>query len=348
MSYEKAQFQIPNSLHENSCDLVQRDERGFIPILMGGAVLKKLLFSKWTVVGAAGALLAAGPINSAFSRHFGADYSTDLEKAQTNSKSELLVLDKTQDLQVASAYYHTEYDARKVEQRITLNLGPLKPSAATEINTVLEGVGAIDFGLPMSAISARPGENGETDFVVDASKMTAEGHWIDGSPEFHDYTVKDGERNFGDRAGFRQQGLDAFKALNKLVNLDTLSNNFDDLRTKTNHDINIMALDAVREECPKQIVDHIKDATEVALQENLNMTNMAKAKDAKKFGEVVFEGDMKFTVKQPPAEVKDLQSSIKGGTLTAERHFKGAKTDKVTCGSDKAVIEETPTSIGDQ
>ncbi len=348
MSNELGQFNIPNQIHENSRELVQRDERGFIPLLMGGAVLKKLIFSKWTVVGTAGVLLAAGPSHSAWSRHFGAEYSTDLEKAKTSSKSELLVLDKTQELQVASAYYHTEYDASKVEQRVTLKFPLVSPSAATEINTVLEGVGAIDIGLPMSAVTATDGEDGKTDFVVDATKMTAEGHWIDGSPEFHDYTVSDGKKNFDDRAGFRQQSTDLVKALQKFVGVDSISNSLDDLKTDTYHDINIMALDAMRAECPKQIISHVEDGVEDALQANLNMTNMATAKDAKKFGKVIFEGDMAFTVVKPPKEVTTLKSSVKGGTLTASKKFKGAKTDKVSCGSDKAKIEQTPTSVGNQ
>lgn len=303
------------------------------------ALGKKALFNRYTAAGTGVLVLAGGPLLNTFDRANSLTAEADLNAAETESVTEILAINERVPMAVAGAWFKTEYEARGIQYAVTatLGVGPLRASKEFnfEGNKKLTGIGKIDISLPHEAIVAVPGENGVTNFEVDGSQLLVEGYYGDGSPHIVSFTIdNNGNPNFDDRQGFRDQVMGLFSAVTAAGNVDFLNNLYEDLDKKTNHDMSISALSSVREQCPIQIADIIAGSVEKAIEQNVNTVDQDGT-----FGEVYFVENPEFTVVEPPDVVKQAAD---GTAYTMDYSFQEPTVDTVVCTAENPEVANDP------
>jgi hypothetical protein len=235
------------------------DEGFIVPLLLARAVGDKALsllrhkgFVAATLVSAlAGGGLAVGAMigDAEYKEH------ANLEASESRATVELLDFDEAPKISVARAYFQETLDARHIEAGIIIDspVVDVIPDLHYELNKQLDGVGVIDFGVPLDALRQSVNAQNKIDITIDPGKLEQTRYWYGAGPEVRDYTMDGGRQNFGDREGARKQILALYAATLKATNLDKLANSIDDIDAHLVHDLKRKGLQLFAETCNTQI-----------------------------------------------------------------------------------------------
>lgn len=306
------------------------DERGAFPVFMALGLGRKALGATSIAV-LVGLGLAMGPSKSALDRNVGITTAPDLEEARVEQETELLALNTDVPLNIADAYFQTQVNVEGIQNKIEAKALIVTVPYSFETNTELKGIGLVDFSIPYEAIKASEGINQSTDFEVDVSQLLVKGGWEAGSPSFSNYTIDgEGKRNYDDPTGGKNSLANVVAALGALVGPSVLENAYLEVGKKSEHEINVLALENMIKDCPPQLTDEIAEALEDALRRNVETMQQGG-----KFGKVTFVGTPTYTREEVPKVVVDAAKKTEDISVTYNFDKPKAENIVTTCTASK-------------
>jgi hypothetical protein len=290
----------------SASNLGQENRRGIFGIETPQEYFAKLGAKAAFVAVSAGVILGGTAAWGQHIRTAGVHASADLDKAVTKSSAKMLAFNEHQDIRAVTAYFEETFTATQISYDISwqpIGVGPdVIPNP--QVNKQLKGVGQESFLVPFTALS-KPKFNkttGDTVVEVDRSKVKVSSSWAKDSPSFRDFTISDGQKNFGHRDGFRSNLVHAISGVAKGISIDKFSNTLDDLDTLTEHAMSAKALETFSQECPSKLDNKLEMAITKALR--ANMATLA-GQDPSKLEVTFTPGEFVWTEEKLPDVVLD-------------------------------------------
>jgi len=262
-----------------------------------GGPIGAILLNKFALGGAA--VTAVVALGAGFGG--GASY----DHARTHSKATLIAWSSNYGINPGTAYFQESLSVENVQYKISHVPDP-------HVNKQLDGIGQEQFNVPFDAIQQEP--NGDKiDITVDASKITANVSWLEGSPVIRNYTRNKGGkvRNYDDQEGFRNTFVHGSGEAARLFSINKLGDSYDFIDQGVNHDMSNKGLDEFGPGCFGSI-QKILEAKVVAAVED-SAAHATNAGKASKIGKFTFDGTWKFTP-------DDLPDAVKNNAVYADTH----------------------------
>ena len=313
----------------------ERDERGsMILTTVGGGLLRHPI--RWGIISLA--TLATLPTLGA-----SIDADADLNEARTEATVKEFVWDPENAIAPATLYSDFELSAENISYNIIVKaclrghcFGPDLHTAVFDpnVNKQLSAQTQELFKIPFKAIKQvpNPGTN-KIDLEVDFSKIEAQVSYSGTGAEIQDYTLDDGEKNFGDRSGFRSSAAEFRGALLRNINLDTYANTIEDLSNDVDHDMKKKGLELIAEcsQDPAAVIQ-LQTLSEAAIRANVTALG-----DESKLGNITYKNTVSgFEVDTGQRADKVLGKTYKGSGYKL-RDF---KVDEVNCNVEEQKVFE--------
>lgn len=275
-----------------------------------------------------GSMGLGGGAVAAYGQHlqYGITAEADLDKAHTRSDNKVIAFDKTQKIDVATAYFEQKFTATKIKFQVDTPFVDVIPDYYA--NKELDGVGAEKFEVPIDAETIQQTYNEQShkvDLTVNLGRIVTVTYWPGAGPTIRDFTVNKGgtARNYGDRAGFRDSFIHGVGGLQKIVNLDTLSNTLEDANNRADHDIKLKGLESFQQACAPKLEPQVKQAVTEAITQTVKTLG-----DGELLGEINYTSDHLA----PKPEVLPI-TPVNGKTYAhpTKMSIKEFKVDEINC-----------------
>ena len=302
--------------------------KGLRKVFGGGPVKKGI------VVGAAGAVLVSALQTS------GGEVSADLNKANTVVDIDLIEFKTDTKIESATASFQEKFTAEEIEINFDNNaaFGLLDTAPDCPVHKELNGIGTIEFKLPLAALDTQLGKEGKTNILVDASKLQVKSFWEGAGPMIKDFEKDGNKRDYGDTGNWCTDYNALNGALGNLTNTDKgTAKLLEEIHDNIENDMKLKGLRLMTETCTPKL-----DApNKAAIRKAITNTVIALG-DADKLGEVQFTTDtFKWNEIKIPAP-RSGKAGDMGATYTLNKSGKpeGFTVDKITCNVPPEIVAQ--------